>query len=67
MDKIIQGKDFRYTAFGRYCGRPFIADGESLAEAQEGRQTLKDDAVNKAVFPQRRFKAKPNEQYNLSR
>lgn len=49
MEPIIQGLDNRYTAFGCYNGRPFVADGETLEEAQENRQDLKDQVIIKFI------------------
>lgn len=42
LTQVEQGLDGRYSAFGVVNGRMFVADGETLEEAQTERQVLKD-------------------------
>lgn len=60
---IVRGSDNIYSAYGKVNGRPFVAYGETLEEAQTCRQELKGEVMEKSgnvIFSQSRFRARPN-------
>lgn len=49
MNQVERGSDGRYSAYGIINGRPFVADAETLEEAQNERQELKQVIEREAV------------------
>lgn len=49
IEQIQRDADGRYSAFGRIGGRLFIADGETLEEAQCERQVLREEIWQSAL------------------
>lgn len=49
MNQVERGSDGRYSAYGIINGRPFVADAETLEEAQSERQELKQVIEREAV------------------